>query len=129
MKPTTVVGLLFAAAISLADTVKYDLYSWPHPTVSSDWCFALIPSSNDPVDGPTVKTSTNNVCGRHDIKRLMLQLMPEGSKIYWKANKDQGLVMPTQDVVNDLGRFVTTSEFTLVLPKDQPQSKRGDPWK
>jgi hypothetical protein len=120
--------LFFLSRVGLAEATNFDFYSWPKENVANQWCFSLLPSSKEPVAAAEIKGAKDQICGRHDVKRLMGQVLPEGAKVYWKTNEAAGVVLPPRDLVNDLMRFSDTMDYKLMLPKGNPQDSRGDRW-
>jgi hypothetical protein len=110
-------GLFILATSCLAANKKFDVYSWAEGSTANEWCFALLPSSDQTPDAAAIKNAEYKTCGRHDVKRLMGQTFPEGSKVTWKTNPTAGFVLPPMDIVNDLKRFAVSMDFKLQVSK------------
>jgi hypothetical protein len=120
-------SLVFFSTPCIAENTKFDLYSWAKPNAPSQWCFSLMPASKDPVSTAAIKSNKEQICGQHDVKRLMGQSIPEGGKVAWKTNEAEGLILPTNEIVNDLKRFASTMDFKLETAKGS--SVKSDAWK
>jgi hypothetical protein len=118
-------GALLGATVCYADTPKYDFYSWVNPKVEKEWCYSIFPASDKPVSTAEIKSTHDQVCGRHNAKRLLGQTVAEGGKVYWKTNTAEGLVLPTRDIANELIRFADNMDFKLIPPEGSGMKKDG----
>ena len=104
-----------AAASVPANAAKksFDIYSWKQEG-TVNYCYAILPSSKDPRTADQIKTSPDKACGGNaDLKRIVGQVAPIESKLFWKVDAANGLVLPTRDIVNDFKRFVKTMPYKL----------------
>ena len=124
-----VVFLLLTSRICLADSSNFDFYSWPREKTTNQWCFSLVASSDQALPGVEIKGAKDQICNRHDVKRIMAQMLPVGAKVHWKTDEAAGIVLPPREIVNDLIRFCEMMEYKMILPKGDAQNSRGDRWK
>jgi hypothetical protein len=104
------VGLSVPA--SAAEKKKsFDLYSWAQEG-NVNYCYALVPSSKERLAAAEIKASKDLVCGGSgDLKRIVGQAVPLGSKLTWKTDEANGFVLPSRDIVNDFQRFSMTMPY------------------
>jgi hypothetical protein len=109
--------LLTSPASAARKKKAFELYSWSQAG-TSNFCYSIMPSSKEPNTVSAIKASKDKVCGgRDDLKRIMGQAIPLGSKVTWKLDEAQGFVLPQRDIVNDLKRFAETMPYTLIVPE------------
>jgi hypothetical protein len=114
-----VVGLcaLTSPASAARKKQSFELYSWAQEG-TANFCYSILPSSKESRTAATVKASKDQVCGgRDDLKRIMGQSIPLGSKVTWKLDQAQGFTLPQRDIVNDLKRFAETMPYKLIVPE------------